>query len=69
MSESVKVALIIALPPTLAALLSWWNTRKRLVDIHQVVNSRLDAALERIEQQVREIRELKTAIADLRAGR
>lgn len=68
MSEIVLVAIIMSVAPTMAVIVSWWNTRKQLGAIHEVVNSRLDAALTRIEQQVREIRELKSDVAKLRMG-
>jgi hypothetical protein len=49
---AIVVALIAATPPTVAIL---WSHRK----IHAVVNSRLDAALAKIESLQAEIRNLR----------
>jgi len=52
MTDTIIVAIIAALPPTLAVL---WSHRI----IHAVVNSRLDAALLKISNLEDEIRGLK----------
>jgi hypothetical protein len=44
----ILVACIAALPPTLAIVWSHLSTQRSLVEIHAVVNSRLDAALQKI---------------------
>lgn len=66
----IAVAVIAAVPPTLAVAVSWWSARQadkrralevnaQLYSIHALTNSRLTAALERIETQTEEIRALK----------
>ncbi len=45
MSESVKIALIAATPPTIIALISWISHRKAIMDVHVQLNSRLDQLL------------------------
>lgn len=48
MSDAVKVALIVALAPMLTVLLAWWQQRGKLKEIHVLVNSRLNEALNQI---------------------
>lgn len=66
----IIAALIAAIPPTLAVAVTWALGRRtqlrrslavdaQLYQIHTLVNSRLTAALERIEVQTEEIRQLK----------
>jgi hypothetical protein len=47
-SDSVVIALIAAVPPTLAVLLSHVKANKKLDGIHVLVNSRLSTALEEL---------------------
>jgi hypothetical protein len=49
LSEPIVIALIVAIPPTLAVLLSAWKSSKKLDQIHVLVNDRLDMALKKIE--------------------
>jgi len=57
MTESVQAALIVAIPPTLAAVIAWIGLLRqgkqqitRLDQIHVVMNSRLTEALMKIDQ-------------------
>jgi len=48
MTDSITIALIAAVPPTLVALLAWFSSRKNgkaIVDVHLSMNSRLDQLL------------------------
>ena len=49
MSEAILVALIVAIPPTLAVVVSAWKSSRKLDQIHVLVNDRLDVALKKIE--------------------
>lgn len=72
MSDAVVIAAIVAVPPTLAVVATWWagetkrraenkETNAKLSVIHKTVNSRLTAALEQITQLQGEIRGLRNA--------
>ena len=45
MDPTVKVAIIVSVPPTLTALVSWWSTHRRLATIEVNTNHRLDQLL------------------------
>ncbi len=46
MSEATKIAIIAAIPPTLAVALAWLASRKKLTQIHIDLNSRLSQLIE-----------------------
>ena len=49
MTSAIVIAVIGALAPTLAVLISWRLNAKKVQEIHLLVNSQLEAALAEIE--------------------
>jgi len=45
MDPTVKVAIIVSVPPTITALATWWSTHRRLATIEINTNHRLDKLL------------------------
>lgn len=63
MTDVVQVAIVAAIPATVAALLTAWSNRQIKV-VHDAVNGGLGAA----RQEVKETRaELATAIAEIKS--
>lgn len=56
MSEPIVISLIAAIAPTLAVIGTWLVQRKKLGEIHVLVNSRLTEALQQIEKLKKEIK-------------
>lgn len=48
--EPLVVAIIAAFAPTLAVLVGYLSTRRRVEQVHVLVNARLTEALNRIEE-------------------
>lgn len=45
MDDSITVAIITVVPPTLAVLLAWYSNKKAIEQVHVTVNSRMDELL------------------------
>lgn len=60
MSDLVVVAIIAALPPTLAVVMARRATKAQMREVHDLVNSRLEAALTTIKSLEAEVRRLTT---------
>lgn len=45
MTDSVAIALISAVPPTLVTILTWLSSRRKIEQIHVSINSRVDELL------------------------
>ena len=58
--QAYVVAIIAAVPPTLAIILTRWRSRKQIQEVHVLVNDRAekqDAKIDRLEAQLREAKE------------
>jgi mannose/fructose/N-acetylgalactosamine-specific phosphotransferase system component IID len=57
-------SIAIGLAPTLAVLVTFWLNRKKINEVHVLVNNRLDQALTEIESLKTEKAELKTELKE-----